>query len=73
MKPKHILVAFRQSGWYLRFPGQDSYYVLGRKVPERCVELSRYDNASGRWTYRWITGVSDDAINEYKRIYPGNA
>jgi hypothetical protein len=69
MKPKNILVSFKLAGWNIRFPGQASYYAPGRTIPDRCVELSRYDTAAGGWVYRWITGISDDAINEYRRIY----
>jgi hypothetical protein len=71
MKPKHILISFSQAGWHVRLPGQESYYVLGRTIPERCAELSRFDSSTGKWMYRWITGITDDAIEEYKRIITG--
>jgi hypothetical protein len=69
MKPKNPLLSFKLAGWNIRFPGQASYYAPGRTIPDRCVELSRYDTAAGKLICRWIIGVSEDAINEYKRIY----
>jgi hypothetical protein len=67
MKPKHILIAFRNAGWYLRFPGQQSLRRPGL-VPDRCVELYRYDYANREWVHRWITGIPEEAIEEYKRF-----